>query len=109
MSESLVASILVLEDSDEDFDILCEGTGAAGVKQLIDRAAAIKTDTGLKEISLVVLTAVVNPKNVVFCDPAGFNVHHVKPVRHDRYLLLRHSLLNYRHSATLATTLVRVE
>ena len=100
MPESLAASILVLEDSDENFDTLCEGTGAA----------AIKTDTSVEEIPLVVLTAVVNPKNVVFCDLAGVNVYHVKPVRRDPYLLLRHPLMNPGpDSATLASTPVRVE
>ena len=40
MSDLIVASILVVEDSDEDFDTLSEAVGAAGVKRLIHRAAS---------------------------------------------------------------------
>lgn len=150
MSDLIVASILVVEDSDEDFDTLREAAGAAGVKQLIHRAAsggdclamlrgevevhlpllpalilmdlnshgvdgrealvAIKTDASLKEIPLVVLTTSASPKDVAFCYQAGVNAYHVKPVRHDQYLLLVRSLLNYwLGSATLPPTLVKVD
>jgi CheY-like chemotaxis protein len=49
----------------------------------------------LKEIPLVVLTTSANPKDVAFCYQAGANAYHVKPVRHDQYLLLLRSLLHY--------------
>ena len=40
MPESPAALILVVEDSDEDFDTLCEAAAAAGVTQLIHRVAS---------------------------------------------------------------------
>jgi len=56
---------------------------------------AIKADARLKEIPVVVLTTSANPKDVVFCYQAGANAYHVKPVRHDQYLLLVRSLMHY--------------
>jgi CheY-like chemotaxis protein len=144
------APLLVVEDSDEDFDTLREAVHAAGVERVIYRAAsggdglamlrgegdvhlsllpalilmdlnshgvdgrealvAIKADASLKEIPLVVLTTSANPKDVAFCYRAGANAYHVKPVRHDEYLLLLRSLLLYwLESATLATVLVGAE
>jgi CheY-like chemotaxis protein len=133
--ESLAAPILVVEDSDEDFDTLREAAVAAGVTRMIRRVmsggdclallrgedgvslpvlpalilmdlnshgidgrealVAIKTDDGLKDIPMVVLTTSANPKDVTFCFQAGANAYHVKPVRHDQYLMLLGSLLHY--------------
>jgi len=56
---------------------------------------AIKSDAGLKEIPVVVLTTSANPKDVDFCYQAGANAYHVKPVRHDQYALLLRSLMQY--------------
>ena len=133
------ARVVVVEDSDEDFDTLVEAAAAAGVTQTIHRAVsggdclaklrshghegsdvrltalpalilmdlnshgidgrealvAIKTDPLLKEIPVVILTTSANPKDVAFCYQAGANAYHVKPVRHDQYLLLLRSLLHY--------------
>ena len=71
---------------------------------------AIKADAGLKEIPLVVLTTSANPKDVIFCYQAGANAYHVKPVRHDQYLLLLRSLMHYwLDSVTLQATLAKVD
>jgi CheY-like chemotaxis protein len=65
---------------------------------------AIKAQAGLKDIPLVVLTTSANPKDVAFCYKAGANAYHVKPVRHDQYLLLLRSILLYWfESASLHT------
>jgi CheY-like chemotaxis protein len=139
MALSHTAPVVVVEDSDEDFDTLTEAAAAAGVTQTIRRAAsggdclallrshghdgsdvplptlpalilmdlnshgvdgrealvAIKTDPLLKEIPVVILTTSANPKDVAFCYQAGANAYHVKPVRHDQYLLLLRTLLHY--------------
>jgi two-component system, response regulator len=132
------APLVVVEDSDEDFDSLLEAAHQAGIAQTIWRAAsggdclallrgdpldylapllalpalilmdlnshgvdgrealvAIKSDPSLKNIPLVVLTTSANPKDVAFCYQAGANAYHVKPVRHEEYLLLLRSLLQY--------------
>ena len=147
MPASLGASILVVEDSDEDFDTLVEAARGVGKTRTIHRAVSggdclallrgesgtdqaplsllptlifmdlnshgidgrealvvIKTDPVLKEIPLVVLTTSANPKDLAFCYQAGVNACHVKPVRHDHYLLLLRSVLLYwLESATLQT------
>lgn len=132
---NFAAPILVVEDSDEDFDSLREAAAAAGVTRVIHRSTtggdclallrregdvqlallpalilmdlnsygvdgrealvAIKSDAGLKEIPVVVLTTSANPKDVDFCYQAGANAYHVKPVRHDQYALLLRSLMQY--------------
>ncbi len=151
MIDATAAPILVVEDSDEDFDTVRHAVAAAGVRRLIHRAASggdcldllrgdrrtggkpregkvtlplnpvlilmdlnshgvdgrealtiIKADASLNKIPLVVLTTSANPKDVVFCYQAGANAYHIKPVRHDQYLLLVRSLLHYwLESATL--------
>lgn len=154
MIDAMTAPILVVEDSDDDFDTVRHAVDAAGVKRLIYRAASggdcldlllgargaggkfgagetalsvlpvlpalilmdlnshgvdgrealvtIKADTRFSNIPLVVLTTSANPKDVAFCYQAGANAYHIKPVRHDHYLLLVRSLLNYwLSSATL--------
>ena len=143
MIDAMAAPILVVEDSDDDFDTLRHAVDAAGVKRLIHRAVSggdclgllqgacavgksgevnvvmpllpilifmdlnshgldgrealliIKADSRLSSIPLVVLTTSANPKDVVFCYQAGANAYHIKPVRHDHYLLLVRSLLHY--------------
>ena len=127
--------MVVVEDSDEDFDTLCEAAAASGVTRVIHRVmsggdclamlrgeaaerltllpvlilmdlnshgvdgrealVAIKTDVGLKEIPVLVLTTSSNPKDVAFCYQAGANGYHVKPVRHEHYLVLLRSLMHY--------------
>lgn len=143
MNDVTEAPILVVEDSDDDFDTVRHAVGA-GVRRRLHRAASggdclelllgergagdkaleskvalplrpvlilmdlnshgvdgrealviIKADTRLKKIPLVVLTTSANPKDVVFCYQAGANAYHIKPVRHDQYLLLVRSLLHY--------------
>lgn len=151
MIDVMAAPILVVEDSEDDFDTLRHAVDAAGITRLVHRAASggdclrllqgergadgnpgageaalplrpvlilmdlnshgvdgrealtiIKADTSLKKIPLVVLTTSANPKDVVFCYEAGANAYHIKPVRHDHYLLLVRSLLHYwLESATL--------
>ena len=158
MIDATAAPILVVEDSDDDFDTLRHAVDAAGVKRLIRRAASggdcldllqgergsagkpgageaalrlkpvlilmdlnshgvdgrealaiIKADTSLNKIPLVVLTTSANPKDVVFCYQSGANAYHIKPVRHDHYLLLVRSLLHYwLESATLPPARVGV-
>lgn len=147
------APLLVVEDSDEDFDTFHEAARAAGVMRAICRATsggdclallhgepvdglaplqvmpalilmdlnshgidgrealvAIKTEPGLKEIPLVVLTTSANPKDVAFCLQAGANAYHVKPVRHDHYLLMLRSVLHYwLDSATLPSATPKVD
>jgi len=152
---TLVAPIVVVEDSDEDFDTLREAATAIGVTRAIHRAVTggdclamlrgegamclpplpvlpllpalilmdlnshggdgrealvfIKADARLKEIPVVVLTTSVNPKDVAFCYQAGANAYHVKPVRHDQYLLLLRSLMHYwLDTVTLHVALVKV-
>jgi CheY-like chemotaxis protein len=143
------APLVVVEDSDEDFDTLLEAAREAGVTRPIHRAASggdclallrgegdvrlsvrpwlilmdlnshgidgrealvgIKAEAGLREIPLVVLTTSANPKDVAFCYQAGANAYHVKPVRHDQYLLLLRSLLRYwLESVTLPSEIARV-
>ena len=135
---ALSAPLLVVEDSDEDFDTLLEAAHAAGQTRTIHRALSgdaciaflrgetdetktflyvppalifmdlnshgldgrealvfIKTDPRLKKIPLVILTTSSNPKDLTFCLNAGANAYHVKPVRHDHYLLLLSSVLHY--------------
>ena len=147
---TFAASIVVVEDSDEDFDTLREVAAAAGVSRVIHRVASggdclallrgegavrlqvlpalivmdlnshgvdgrealvvIKTDVGLKKIPVLILTTSANPKDVAFCYQAGANAYHVKPVRHDQYLVLLRSLMQYwLESATLHSTLVKVD
>lgn len=144
------APIVVVEDSDEDFDTLREVAATAGVTRTIHRVAtggdclvllrgegavplqlfpalivmdlnshgidgrealvAIKTNVTFKEIPVLILTTSANPKDVAFCYQAGANAYHVKPVRHDQYLVLLRSLLHYwLGSATLQATLVKVD
>jgi CheY-like chemotaxis protein len=144
------ASIVVVEDSDEDFDTLRDAAATAGVTRVIHRVASggdclallrggghlqlpllpalivmdlnshgvdgrealvgIKSDASLKEIPLVVLTTSANPKDVAFCYQAGANAYHVKPVRHDQYLLLLRTLLQYwLESVTLHAVMVKVD
>ena len=144
------APIVVVEDSDEDFDTLREVAATAGVTRTIHRVAtggdclvllrgegavplqllpalivmdlnshgidgrealvAIKTNVTFKEIPVLILTTSANPKDVTFCYQAGANAYHVKPVRHDQYLVLLRSLLHYwLGSATLKATSVKVD
>lgn len=146
---SHAAPVIVVEDSDEDFDTLIEAAAAAGMTEIIHRAAsggdclamlhgegevhlwalpalilmdlnshgvdgrealvAIKSDPNFKEIPVVILTTSANPKDVAFCYQAGANAYHVKPVRHDQYLLLLRSLMHYwLGSVTLPAALVKV-
>lgn len=146
---SHAARLVVVEDSDEDFDTLVEAAAAVGTPHTIRRAAsggdclamlrtetdvhlptlpalilmdlnshgvdgrdalvAIKNDPILREIPLVVLTTSANPKDVAFCYQAGANAYHVKPVRHEQYLQLLRSLLNYwLASVTLHSPVVKV-
>lgn len=148
--ESPAALILVVEDSDEDFDTLCDAAAVVGVTRMIHRVTsggaclaalrgegdlamplmptlilmdlnshgvdgrealvAIKTDGDLKQIPLVVLTTSANPKDVAFCYQAGANAYHVKPVRHDQYLVLLGTLLRYwLESVTVHTALMKVD
>lgn len=138
---ALAAPIVVVEDSDEDFDTVCEAAASSGVTRMIHRVTsggdclamlrgegklhlpslpllpilpvvilmdlnshgvdgrealvAIKTDVAFKKIPLLVLTTSSNPKDVAFCYQAGANAYHVKPVRHENYLLLLRSLMHY--------------
>jgi len=134
-ASTFAAPIVVVEDSDEDFDTLREVAADSGIARVIHRVAsggdclamlrgegdvhlsllpalivmdlnshgvdgrealvAIKTDVGFKEIPLVVLTTSANPKDVAFCYQAGANAYHVKPVRHDQYLVLLSSVMHY--------------
>ena len=51
-----------------------------------------------------------DPKDVTFCYQAGANAYHVKPVRHDQYLLLLRSLMHYwLDSVRLHATLAKVD
>jgi CheY-like chemotaxis protein len=150
---SFTAPILVVEDSDEDFDTLREVAAAIGVSRPIYRAMSggdilpmlrgesgvhlpillqlpalivldlnshgvdgrealvvIKADARFKAIPVVVLTTSVNPKDVEYCYQAGANAYHVKPVRHDQYLLLLRALMHYwLDTVTPHATLVKVE
>ncbi|MBC7597824.1 MAG: hypothetical protein H7238_02265 [Polaromonas sp.] len=59
---------------------------------------ATKTDDGLNEIPMVVLTTSAKPKDVAFCYHAGADVDadHDRPPRHDQYLRPVGSLMPYR-------------
>lgn len=150
LPESLSPPILVVEDSDDDFDTLRDAAASAGVTRKIYRVVsggdcllmlrgegavvlpalpvlilmdlnshgvdgrealvAIKNDGDLKEIPTVVLTTSANPKDLVFCFQAGANAYHVKPVRHDQYLMLLGSLLHYwLDSVTPRAAAVRID
>ena len=138
ISSSLAESILVVEDSDEDFDTLVEAARGLGETPIIHRVLSggdclallrgeggthqaplplmpslifmdlnshgvdgrealvvIKSEPRVKAIPLVILTTSANPKDLTFCYQAGANAYHVKPVRHDQYLLLLRSILRY--------------
>jgi CheY-like chemotaxis protein len=70
----------------------------------------IKTDDGLNEIPMAVLTTSINPKDVAFCHQAGADAYHVRLARHNQYLLPVGSLMPYRlESATLHTDTVKVD
>jgi CheY-like chemotaxis protein len=132
---SYTPHVLVVEDSDEDFDTLLEAIKHSGSTNTIHRAVSgasclamlkgstserlsvlpglilmdlnahgldgrdalleIKTTPQLKHIPVVVLTTSANVKDVAYCYAAGANAYHVKTVRHDEYLRLLQSLLNY--------------
>ena len=132
---TFAAPIVVVEDSDEDFDTLCEAAAASGVTRVIHRVTsggdclamlrgegnvhlpllpvlilmdlnshgvdgrealvAIKSDVAFREIPLLVLTTSSNPKDVAFCYQAGANGYHVKPVRHEHYLVMLRAMLHY--------------
>jgi CheY-like chemotaxis protein len=132
---TFAAPVVVVEDSDEDFDTLREVAAAGGVTRAIHRVTsggdclsmlrgqgavhlpmlpalivmdlnshgvdgrealvAIKTDVGLKDIPLVILTTSANPKDVAFCYRAGANAYHVKPVQRDQYSMLLRSVMHY--------------
>jgi CheY-like chemotaxis protein len=127
--------VLVVEDSDEDFDTIVEAANHIGMTRAIHRAVSgsaclsmlaasagaslrllpalilldlnsygvdgrdvlstIKTDDRLKQIPIVILTTSANAKDIVFCYSAGANAYHIKPVRHDQYLLNLCSLMRY--------------
>ena len=70
-------------------------TLSPGLKILVPFVDRVAYKHILKEIPLVILTTSANPKDVAFCYQAGANAYHVKPVRHDHYLLLLRSLLQY--------------
>ena len=150
LPKSLAALVLVVEDSDEDFDTLREAAAATGLTRKMHRVVsggdclamlrgesgatlpvlpalilmdlnshgvdgrealvALKTDDSFKHIPLVVLTTSANPKDVAFCYQAGANAYHVKPVRHDQYLLLLRTLLCYwLDGVTLHTAMAKVD
>ena len=150
LPESLAAPVLVVEDSDEDFDTLREAAATTGLTRTMHRVVsggdclamlraegagvllqlpalilmdlnshgvdgrealvALKTDDNFKHIPLVVLTTSANPKDVAFCYQAGANAYHVKPVRHDQYLLLLRTLLCYwLEGVTLHTAMAKVD
>ena len=51
-----------------------------------------------------------NPKDVILCYAAGADAYHVKPVRHNQYLLLLRSVMHYwLVSVTLHATVARVD
>ncbi len=133
MAPTSQGCILVVEDSDEDFDTLRDAARGAGLEHAIFRAASggeclallqgaaepplqpalilmdlnshgvdgrealerIKNSPGLKELPVVILTTSANPTDLAFCYQAGANAYHVKPVRHDHYLLLLRAVLTY--------------
>jgi two-component system, response regulator len=128
-------SVIVVEDSDEDFDTLLDAARETNMNSPIHRAVSggaclamlkgdgrmlfsqspalilmdlnshgidgrealstIKKDPLLKHIPLVVLTTSSNAKDIAFCYAEGANAYHVKPVRHDQYLLLLGDVLHY--------------
>lgn len=147
---TFVAPIVVVEDSDEDFDTLREVAAAISVSRTIHRVVSggdclamlrgeghvhlpllpalivmdlnshgvdgreallvIKADARFQEIPVVVLTTSANPKDVAYCYRAGANAYHVKPVRHDHYLLLLHSLMHYwLDTVTVHTPVAKVD
>jgi two-component system, response regulator len=132
---SLESDVLVVEDSDEDFETLCEVVQHLGLGCKLHRTingdkalallraehegfrliqprlilldlnapgsdgretlAALKSDATLRPVSVVVLTTSANPADVAFCYAAGANSYHVKPVRHDSYLIQLAAVLQY--------------
>jgi len=114
--------LVIVEDSDEDFDTLQEAVKRVGLPVEVFRAAtggdgltvlralmdlntpgtdgrealaAIKGDPALKSVPVVVLSTSANPKDIVFCYSAGANAYHVKPVRHPDHLTVLVDLLTY--------------
>lgn len=55
----------------------------------------IKSDPGLKDLPVVVITTSSNPKDVDFCYKAGANAYHVKPILHPEYLRTLQQVLTY--------------
>ena len=88
--EPLAAPILVVEDSVEDFDTLREAAAAAGVTRMACRVMSggdcLAMLRGQGGTALPQLPAL---------NQAGANAYHVKPARHDQYLLLPGSLFHY--------------
>ena len=57
--------------------------------------AIIKADHALSVLPVVVLTTSSSPKDIDFCYRAGANAYHVKPARHDEYMKLLRTILEY--------------
>ncbi len=126
--------ILVVEDSDEDFETVLDAARRAGVHRPIVRAAsgdealrllgsaargrdalpalvlldlntprddgrealrAIRDDTTLDTLPLVVLSASANPRDLAYCYTHGANAYHVKPVDHAAHLKVLQQIFAY--------------
>jgi len=138
MTDTHHGPVIVVEDSDEDWDTVCQAARQGGYEARLqrvldgdacisllhrssgrDRAAqapmpalvildlnlpgtdgrevivAIKGDTQLRALPVVVCTTSSNPRDIAFCYAAGVNAFHVKPVDHDHHLQVVRDLLDY--------------
>ncbi|SEO04423.1 CheY chemotaxis protein or a CheY-like REC (receiver) domain [Duganella sp. CF517] len=128
---SSLRTIIVVEDSDEDFDTVSQAVHHAGLMVNVQRAmtggdcldllgarsairpavvlmdlntpgvdgrealAAIKGDSVLKLVSVVVFSTSDDPRDRAFCYAAGANAYHVKPIRYPDHLQLLIDVLLY--------------
>ncbi len=133
MNEHPQATVLVLEDSDDDFDTLENAYRKVGMTNRVRRAvngetcldllqrrdaerlhpslllldlntpgmdgrqalAAIRADTALRSVPVVVLSTSTNPRDVDYCYAQGANAYHVKPVRYAEHLQLLADIFSY--------------
>lgn len=138
MTETHHGPVIVVEDSDEDWDTVCEAARQGGYEVRLQRVldgdacisllqrssgrdragqapmpalvildlnlpgtdgrevlVAIKGDTQLRALPVVVCTTSSNPRDIAFCYAAGVNAFHVKPVGYVDHLQVVRDLLDY--------------
>jgi CheY-like chemotaxis protein len=95
--------VLVVEDSDEDFETVLDAAQRAGISHLIQRATSGDeclrllrgADRRRDAQPALVLSASANPRDLQFCYAHCVNAYHVKPVEHARHLEVLQQIFAY--------------